>query len=98
MDIKVSEFLSPRLATPVGLTLLVLLWTFVVSRYTQYGDNWAIYPVIVVALVIIGWHIFLIVKPNLVSRASMIIYGLLHTAAFSYVFMYSLMLISKDSL
>ena len=97
MDIKISEIIRPRLFTPVGLTLLVLLWTFVVSRFTQYGDNWAIYPVIVVALIITGWHIFLIAKPILVSSLFMIIYGLLHMAAFAYVFMASLMLISKDS-
>ena len=98
MDIKTSNILKPRLLTPVVVSLLVLLWTFSISPFTKYGDNWAIYPVITAALIIIGWHIFLVVKPGTVSRAQTIIYGILHLAIFSYVFMLSLMLISKDSL
>jgi hypothetical protein len=98
MDIKQNSLLKPSLITPVGLSLSVLIWTFVISPYTKYGDNWAVYPVLVAALVILGWHIFLIVKPSPLSRTTTISYGLLHMAIFSYIFMLSLMLISKDSL
>lgn len=98
MDIKLNTLLKPSLITPVGLSLSVLIWAFVISPYTKYGDNWAVYPVLVAALVILGWHIFLIVKPRPFSRTTTIIYGLLHMAIFSYIFILSLMLISKDSL
>ena len=98
MDIKLRKILKPRLCTPVALSLMVLLWTFTISPFTKYGDNWAIYPVLISAPIIIGWHIFLVAKPSLISRGHIIIYGIVHLAIFSYIFMLSLMLISKDSL
>ena len=98
MDVTINSLLKPRVITPVGLSLVTLLWAFIVSPYTKYGNNWAIYPVLIIALLIISWHLYLIIKPNPLSRTTMVIYGLLHSSAFIYIFIYSLMLISKDSL
>jgi hypothetical protein len=98
MDIKISNILKPRLLTPVAVSLLVLLWTFSISPFTKYGDNWAIYPVFTAAIIIIGWHIYLIIKPGALSRVKTLIYGILHLAIFSNIFMLALMYISKDSL
>ena len=98
MDIKISGILKPRLIAPVAVSLMVLLWAFTISPFTKYGDNWAIYPVLVSAPIIVGWHIFLVARPSLISRGHIIIYGIVHLAIFSYIFMLSLMLISKDSL
>ena len=96
MDIKVSHFLRPGLIAPVGITLIVLLWTFVISPFTKYGDDWAIYPVLFAAMVVPGWHVYLVIKPILFSRLSMIFYGVVHIIVFLQELMLSLMLISKD--
>ena len=82
----------------VLLSLLVLLWTIVISPYTSYGDNWAVYPVIVVAFIILIWHIFLVVVPKEISKPKLILYGVIHLALFTYILILSLMLITKDSL
>ena len=98
MEIDINNLLKPKLFTPVLLSILVLIWSLSISPYTQYGDNWAIYPVIIFGIIIIGWHIFLILNKSILKRTYAIAYGLIHIAIFAYLFMYSLMVISKDSL
>ena len=98
MEVTINSLLKPRFITPIGLSLATLFWAFIVSPQTKYGDNWAVYPVLAVAIIILAWHSFLIIKPKPLSRISAIVYGLLHLGIFTYIFIYSLMLISKDSL
>lgn len=42
---------------PVFLTLLIVLWTIAVTSFTKYGDNWALYPILVIDLIILIWHV-----------------------------------------
>ncbi len=86
------------LLSPIACSLLVFLWAFVISPYTQYGNNWAIYPVLLAAFVIIGLHVFLVVLPRNIARWKLVIYGICHLTLFSQILLFALMLISKDGL
>ncbi len=77
---------------------MVVVWAILISPHTQYGDNWAIYPIFVLAFLILGWHIFLIVSPRETPRLTFILYDIIHLVVFAYIFMLALMLITKDSL
>ncbi len=81
---------------PVGLTILLIVWTIVVSPYSKYGDNWAVYPAVFILPAVLIWHAILIYigKP----RSFFIVYGLVHSAVLFIAWMYCLMKITKDSL
>lgn len=81
---------------PIGLNLLLIIWTIIVFPYSKYGDNWAIYPAILIFLIIIGIHLFLIFTEK--SKLNFIIYSVIHIGISSIILMYCLMKISKDSL
>jgi hypothetical protein len=74
----------------------MLLWGVLVSRYTKYGDDWAIYPVFAIFAIIILLHLSLIYFEK--GKLGMIIYGILHSAVAFYFLLYCLTVISKDSL
>jgi len=80
-----KKIFKPRIIAPPFFSAMVLVWAIVISPYTQYGDNWAIYPVLVVAFLILGWHIFLIVSPKETSRRRLILYGIIHIVIFAYI-------------
>ena len=94
-SIKVSS--KPTIG-PVFFTISILVWTVGVSPYTNYGDNWALYPVLAAAIAVILWHIYLIVRPGGVSRSTYAYYGAGHTLILFGAVMWSLMKISKDAL
>ena len=81
---------------PLLCTLFLVVWTMVVSPYSRYGDNWAVYPALAVLPIVIIWHIVLVVLEK--SKGAFIAYGLVHTAILFAVLMYCLMKITKDSL
>jgi len=98
MDTIINKALTLKYFTPAAITVAVVLWTFAVSPYSKYGDNWAVYPVIFAAPIILAWHIYLVIKPGTTSRINQTIYAVAHGSIFFVIFLYSLMLISKDSL
>jgi hypothetical protein len=81
---------------PVVLTLAIVLWTIVVRLFTKYGDNWALYPVLVLDLIIVVWHIWLIVAEP--RKLSFLAYGIVHLIALIGISIVCLMLIAKDSI
>ena len=81
---------------PIGLTLILILWTVFVSQYSKYGDNWAIYPALAIFPIAVIWHIVLVIVEK--SKLIFITYGLIHLVILFAIWMYCLMKISKDSL
>ena len=81
---------------PVALTVLLILWTALVSPHSKYGDYWAIVPALVVLPLAVIAHVFFVfIYP---PKLPMVIYGIAHTAILAVIWMRSLMHISKDSL
>ena len=81
---------------PIFLTLFLVLWTLSVSPYSKYGDNWAIYPAMLVLPAALLWHVALIwfQKP----RLPLIVYAVIHLVLLFWIWVYCLMKISRDSL
>ena len=63
---------------PLGATAAVALWTAMVSPHTRYGDNWAVYPVLVAFLGVLGIHALLLVRSRF--RIAMGAYAIVHIA------------------
>jgi hypothetical protein len=81
---------------PVCCTLLLVIWTASVYRFSKYGDNWAIWPALLMCPAFLATHIILIVRRR--PRATYWIYAGLDAAFFFVIWIYALMVISKDSL
>ena len=81
------------LLVPLAITLLVGIWTAVVSPYTKYGDSWAVIRVLAALVVVLLW---LIVSGP--GRGVLIAYGVAHLAFWVPFGLLCLMKISKDSL
>ncbi len=81
---------------PIGLTVLLIIWTIVVSPYSRYGDNWAVYPAVLVLPVALIWHVALVFLEK--PRYVFVLYGFVHLAILFAIWMYCLMKISKDVL
>ena len=86
---------SPTVVGPLIVTALVMIWTVLVSPFTQYGDDWAVYPVLLAFLVVLGLHVILVVRRP--PRLTMIAYAALHLAFWVPFGIWCLMSISKDS-
>jgi hypothetical protein len=84
------------LAMPLVLTGFLFLWTWMVSPYSKYGDNWAVVPAILLFVAIIVWHVGLIITQE--RRALLVAYAVVHIATIFRPWIYCLMKISKDSL
>jgi len=82
---------------PMLFNGLLVGWTLLVSPYTAYGDNWAINPVLILALLILVWHISLIVIERGL-RIIMSLYMATHLLISYYIWFWALWKISKDSL
>ncbi len=81
---------------PVFLNFLLILWTLIISSYSKYGDNWAIYPAFSIfpLIVVIHLALFYFEKPKI----NFVVYGLAHGTVSFYLWIYCLMQISKDAL
>ena len=81
---------------PVGLTVFLILWTIIVSPYSKYGDNWAIYPALPILPIVVIWHLVLFFIEK--EKKVVILYGFIHISILIVIWLYCLMKISKDSL
>jgi hypothetical protein len=80
---------------PVLLTTLLLVFTAIVYRYSNYG-SWHIYPALAVAPLVILCHIALIIWGT--PRGPLVLYAVTHVLLLVPVWFWCLMWISKDSL
>jgi hypothetical protein len=89
---------------PIALTVLLVVWTAVVSPFSKYGDDWAINPAIALAPIVIAWHLSLlgIRLGRWTCRREIVvfygIYGVVHLCVFAVIWLVCLMRISKDCL
>jgi cytochrome bd-type quinol oxidase subunit 2 len=98
MEFKMAS-LKISYALPVFLTLFLILWTLIVSPYSQYGDDWAILPAILMAPVVLICHLVLIFyNRGKEKKIWFSFYGLVHFSIFIIIWINCLMKISKDSL
>jgi hypothetical protein len=81
---------------PLGVTASLVVWTFIVSPRSKYGDSWAIDPALAALPLVVGLHVLAAYQAR--WRSPFIAYGLLHCAVFFVIWIYCLMMISKDSL
>jgi hypothetical protein len=84
------------LLVPLAITLAIALWTALVSPYSEYGDSWAVLPVLGAFVLVLLWHVGLIVKGP--GRGVLIAYGVAHLAFWMPFGWFCMMRISKDSL
>jgi hypothetical protein len=86
-------------AFPVFITLLLIGWTIIVSPYSQYGDNWAILPALIMVPIVFFWHMFLIFYNRGKEKKILFsFYAVIHFLMFLVIWFYCLMKISKDCL
>ena len=98
---KFKNITSSKFSTvlPVFVTFLMIVWTIIISPHTEYGDDWAIVPVLIIAPVVIVLHLFLIImNKGKEKKIFFSFYGLIHILIFSLIWIGCLMKISKDSL
>jgi hypothetical protein len=84
------------LLVPLAITVVVALWTILVSPHSKYGDSWAVIPVLVAFAIVLLWHVGLRVKGP--GRGVLMAYGVAHLAFWVPFGLFCLMKISKDSL
>ncbi len=84
------------LLAPLSFTLFVVVWTAVVHPLSSYGDQWAVWPVVVALPLAAAFHAYLlyIFRP----KGPLFAYAALHLAVFSAIWVACLMLVSHDSL
>lgn len=83
------------LLSPVLFTLLLVVWTALVYKHTQYG-SWQIYPALAILPLVLICHITLIVFNT--PRSPFFLYAGIHLIVLVPLWIWCLMLISKDSL
>jgi hypothetical protein len=85
-----------KVALPIVATAFLVVWTMAVYPFSKYGDNWAIWPALLVLPLALFMHIYLVV--TLRPRRSLIFYGIIHLAFLAVLWFGCLMLISKDAI
>ena len=80
---------------PLLITAATAAWTAVVSPHSEYGDNWAVYPVLAAFLGVLALHVILIVRGP--KRVALLVYAIAHVLFWLPFGIYCLMRISKDS-
>ena len=86
-----------RLLAPVLLTGVLVVWTAAVYPFSVYGDNWSIWPALIVLPIIVIWHTALVFKLR-GHRKPALVASLAHLCVLVPLWIACLMLISKDSL
>ena len=81
---------------PIFLTGILIIWSLIVAPYSKYGDNWTVYPILIIFLLGAIWHILLIVIEK--NKFTYFLYGLANGIILFVIFMICLMKVSKDSL
>lgn len=87
---------NAKMAAPLLPTLFLIGWTAAVYPHSTYGDNWAIYPALLVWPAVLVWHVILVITSR--PRTFWVLYGVAHVMLLSVIWVGCLMLISKDSL
>jgi hypothetical protein len=96
-DLKIEARRYDGLAfLPICCTLLLVIWTASVYRFSKYGDNWAVWPALLMCPLFLATHIYLIVRRQ--PRSTYWIYAGVDAVFFVVIWIYALMVISKDSL
>jgi hypothetical protein len=95
MDMKPTRK-AIAVSSPIGVTVLLALWTAAVYPYSRYGDAWAIWPALIALPIVLGLHTVLIMRYR--PRSQYWAYALAHGVLFLPLWIGALMLISKDSL
>ena len=85
-----------KLAAPVLLTVFAIAWTVGVQRFARYGDNWAIWPVILCMPLAMAAHIYLVAA--LRPKWPLVGYAIVHLLALLLILTICILGISKDSL
>ncbi|MGO8974326.1 MAG: hypothetical protein ACLQNV_12485 [Steroidobacteraceae bacterium] len=86
-----------RLLAPILVTILLVIWTAVVSPYSKYGDAWAIYPALLALPAVIIWHGALVFLLRHYRRTAALV-AACHVGLVLPIWFLCLMLISKDSI
>jgi uncharacterized membrane protein YjdF len=81
---------------PPVLTAILIVWTICISPVSKYGDNWALAPAIAVLPALLAVHLVLAHRRR--WRMGFVAYGVIHCAFACVILLWSLSLISKDSL
>lgn len=99
MDCTKLKSSKASILLPVFITFSLVIWTFLVFPYSSYGDMWAVIPTAVMAFIILLWHLLLVVLNKGVSKRLMFaLYGLVHSAIYTFIWFYCVMKISKSAL
>lgn len=93
---RVQAIFRNNINWPLLATLTMLIWTLLVSKYTEYGDYWASYPVVALFVIIFLLHLLLLFNER--WKVVYIIYALLHIPFSFGLSILCLMWITKDSL
>lgn len=90
-----SSLVVVKLA-PLMLTAIVIIWTMIISRFTTYGDEWAAYPILVVFVITLILHVWFVVA--LQPKVPLVLYGVLHLLIQAAIFLYCIIIITKNAL
>jgi hypothetical protein len=89
---KVRRFL---VIFPVLLTLLLIIWTLAVFKFSKYGD-WLGYPALLTFPAAFLWHIVLIAVEK--PKWLFVLYAVIHLLLLFGIWLGCLMLITKGSI
>lgn len=81
---------------PLVLSAFIVAWTICVSPLSEYGDSWAIWPVLLTLPLILITHAALLL--SMPDRLAMLIYASIHVVVGAPIWLLCLMRISKDAL
>jgi hypothetical protein len=80
---------------PLSLTVLMLVGSCAYYPWRHYG-SWRVYAILFGGLVSLVWHLLLIGDPDF--RLEYIAYAVINLAAYGYLGLYCLMLVTGDAL
>ena len=92
-----ARLTSWKFSSPVIVLALLVVWTALVTPWSAYGDEWAIWPAVLALPVACVWHVSLFVRHPQNRRLAGFT-ALCHLTVLFPVWLTCLALISKDSL
>lgn len=84
------------LYSPIICSIGMIAWTEIISDFSNYGDTWAILPILFTFLVIIILHVTILINKS--WGPSYIIFAVVHIPISFMIGIYCFSRISKDSL
>jgi hypothetical protein len=79
---------------PVLVTVLLVLWTVLVSTYSRKNEAWAIVPVLLVLPLAYLLHLVILVREG--GKAKFTLYGVVHLAMLCVILFYCLTAITNN--